>query len=145
MKYLLLFHGNNGYTNVPQCHIYMYIACLVKIKTELIFHSMPSNYEDSCLRAWPVICLTLLASWVPSLDMFSSSLRICGFEEAGTDEDVTVDVDWRDADGAAEVWTFPLSPCCCSMHRIIVIRILLETAHSSLCWNYSLRHTWRDY
>ena len=72
-------------------------------------------------------CLTLLESWVPSLDMFSSSLRVCGFEGAGTDEEVTVDVDWREADGAAEVRTFPLSPCCCSMHRIIVIRILFKT------------------
>ena len=93
----------------------------------MIFHSMPSNYEDSCLRTCPVICLTLLASCDPSLDMFSSSLRVCGFEGAGTDEEVTVDVDWRDAEGAVEGRTFPLSPCCCSMHRNICIRILFKT------------------
>jgi len=72
-------------------------------------------------------CLTLLESGVPSLDAFSSSLRVCGFEGAGTDEEVTVDVDWRDADSAAEVRAFPPSPCCCNMHRIIVIRILFKT------------------
>jgi hypothetical protein len=26
---LLLFHGNNGYANSPQCYVYTYIACLV--------------------------------------------------------------------------------------------------------------------
>jgi hypothetical protein len=46
--------------------------------------------------------------------MFSSSLRVGVFEEAGTttDEEVAVDVDWRDADSVTEVRIFPLSPCC---------------------------------
>lgn len=59
-------------------------------------------------------CHTLLASCVPSLDIFSSSLRVGVFEEAGTrtEEDVTVDVDWRDADSVADVRIFPPSPCC---------------------------------
>jgi hypothetical protein len=26
---LIIFHGNNGYTDAPQYHVYMYIACLV--------------------------------------------------------------------------------------------------------------------
>jgi hypothetical protein len=38
-----------------------------------------------------------------------------------------------------------LSPCCCNMHRIIVIGILFETIPKSLYWNYSLHHTWWDY
>jgi len=29
MKYLLLFHDNNGYVKVPQCYIYMFTASLV--------------------------------------------------------------------------------------------------------------------
>jgi hypothetical protein len=29
MQYLLLFHGNNGYTNVHQYYVYTYIVCLV--------------------------------------------------------------------------------------------------------------------
>jgi hypothetical protein len=29
MLYLFLFHGNNGYTNAPQCYVYTYIASLV--------------------------------------------------------------------------------------------------------------------
>jgi len=29
MLYLLLFHGNNGYTNMLECYVYMYITCLV--------------------------------------------------------------------------------------------------------------------
>ena len=29
MQYLLLLHGNNGYTNPPQCYIYTYTACLL--------------------------------------------------------------------------------------------------------------------
>ena len=28
MQYLLLFHGNNDYTNAPVCYVHMYIACL---------------------------------------------------------------------------------------------------------------------
>jgi hypothetical protein len=32
----LLSYGNNGYANVPQCYIYMYIACLVMHHTTLI-------------------------------------------------------------------------------------------------------------
>jgi len=27
-EYLLLFHYNNGFANVPLCHIYMYMASL---------------------------------------------------------------------------------------------------------------------
>jgi hypothetical protein len=27
---VLLFHGNIGYTNAPQCYVYMCIACLIK-------------------------------------------------------------------------------------------------------------------
>jgi hypothetical protein len=30
MWYLLPFHGNNGYKNMYQCYIYMYIACPVR-------------------------------------------------------------------------------------------------------------------
>jgi hypothetical protein len=29
---LLLLHGNNGYTNAPQCYVYKFIACLVTIQ-----------------------------------------------------------------------------------------------------------------
>jgi len=29
MQYSLLFHGNDGYANAPQCYVYMYSACLV--------------------------------------------------------------------------------------------------------------------
>lgn len=57
----------------------------------------------------------LLVSWIPSLDIFSSSLRVGVFVEAGTDEEVT-----EDADGTAEVRFFPLSPCCCSAVRLAV-------------------------
>jgi hypothetical protein len=32
MQYLLLFHGNYGYANAPQCYVYTYIACLVVTK-----------------------------------------------------------------------------------------------------------------
>jgi len=28
---LRFFHGNNGYTNAPECHVYTYIALLVSI------------------------------------------------------------------------------------------------------------------
>jgi hypothetical protein len=28
---LKFFHGNNGYANAPECHVYMYIAWLVFI------------------------------------------------------------------------------------------------------------------
>jgi hypothetical protein len=64
---------------------------------------------------------TLPASWVPSLDIFSSSLRVGVFEEAETitDEEVTVDVDWGHADGTAEVRIFPQSPCCCCIHKLL--------------------------
>jgi hypothetical protein len=31
MLYVLLFHGNNGYANAPQCYVYTYIACLINI------------------------------------------------------------------------------------------------------------------
>ena len=31
VKCLLLLHHNNGCTNVPQCYVHMYIACLVGI------------------------------------------------------------------------------------------------------------------
>jgi len=31
MLYLLLFHGNNGYTNTLECYVYMYITCLVML------------------------------------------------------------------------------------------------------------------
>jgi len=27
-EYLLLFHYNGGFTNVPLCHVCMYMACL---------------------------------------------------------------------------------------------------------------------
>jgi hypothetical protein len=26
---ILILHGSNGYTNVPQCYVYTYFACLV--------------------------------------------------------------------------------------------------------------------
>jgi len=29
MKYLLRFHGNNGFAKAPQCDVYTQIACLV--------------------------------------------------------------------------------------------------------------------
>jgi len=31
IQYLLLFDGNNGYANAPQCYVYMSIACLVQV------------------------------------------------------------------------------------------------------------------
>jgi len=34
---LLLFHGNNGYVNAPQCYIYMYTACLVDMLSNTPF------------------------------------------------------------------------------------------------------------
>jgi hypothetical protein len=49
------------------------------------------------------------------LDIFSSSLRVGVFVEAGTDEEVT-----EDADGTAEARILPLSPCCCSIHKVTV-------------------------
>jgi len=35
MYYLLLFHGNNDYANTPQCYVYMYIAFLVDMLTNI--------------------------------------------------------------------------------------------------------------
>jgi hypothetical protein len=29
MQYVLLFHGDNGYANAPQCYLYMYIVFLL--------------------------------------------------------------------------------------------------------------------
>jgi hypothetical protein len=42
-KYLLLFHGNNGYANIHQCYVYTYITCLVKDKLAFTqFHNTRS-------------------------------------------------------------------------------------------------------
>ena len=44
MKYLLFLHCNNGCTNVPQCSVHMYIACLVGIVIGITWESKcPSN------------------------------------------------------------------------------------------------------
>jgi hypothetical protein len=72
-------------------------------KIKVMFDCSSSKYGDSCLKVRTgqhtllecEYCLTLLASWVPSLDIFSSSLRVGVFEEVGarTDDEVAVDVD----------------------------------------------------
>ena len=41
----LLFHGNDGYTNAPQCYVYMYIACPVW-----------SMFIHFSLRLWKCLC-----------------------------------------------------------------------------------------
>jgi len=43
----MLFQGNNGYVNAPQCYVYMYIACLVrlwKLQTANPESVAPSNH-----------------------------------------------------------------------------------------------------
>ena len=35
-SYLLLFRGNNGYANAPECYVYTYSACLVEITVVLV-------------------------------------------------------------------------------------------------------------
>ncbi|KDR21589.1 hypothetical protein L798_03542 [Zootermopsis nevadensis] len=62
------------------------------------------------------------------------SLRVGVFEEAGTrtEEDVTVDVDWRDADSVADVRIFPPSPCCCThLLLLCVLQLLLHEMEKS--------------
>jgi len=44
MKYLLLFHGNNGYTNAVWCYIYTYISSLVNVKSEPQFFLLCSRF-----------------------------------------------------------------------------------------------------
>jgi hypothetical protein len=38
MEYLLLFHGNNGYANAPQCYVNMYVACSLFHVVKFIVH-----------------------------------------------------------------------------------------------------------
>jgi hypothetical protein len=38
MYYLLLFHGNNGYTKAPQCYVYTYTACHVTVQLRSTFN-----------------------------------------------------------------------------------------------------------
>jgi hypothetical protein len=51
MKYVLLFHSNNGYTNAPQCHVSAHIASLVIYEyrmTMFVCRQLAVSLHTSC-------------------------------------------------------------------------------------------------
>jgi hypothetical protein len=59
MKYLLLFHGTNGYAKAPQCYVHKYIACLL-----LSFIHLVQRVDDHVCVIFTVFVLVSLCSRV---------------------------------------------------------------------------------